>query len=382
MATLLDINPIFAEAAKNVNFRLDAASKAKVEIFGKIWHEQYFPMGTSPRLTKDFKTILGKMNFTIAASTIDERASEPVRVNHGLSKVERSMFTHAHAFRHDHDEIRELIIRTKLAMTEGKGSDAYKQALADVEEYLMNSVKDAVMGAKARFSIIILEALTNGGVFTFTNDNDPGSPFIGDTIDFRMNPALKGKVAPGHEFIEENLDTVDPVQEICDCLAQNRLITYSKILINQKMANFLMRCKAMKGYINDQLNYPNQPLTLTKINTWMAANGYPVFEVVNFIAGIQHDYTVKEYEPFKDGQMVFLPAVDKLGTIETLIPDSKLGMASDGVTYKDYGRYEVREIRYGEKENTQYTEITKCSITGAPSITEMDKIMVLDTTAA
>lgn len=375
MATLLDFNPIFKEASKTVNFIIDEASKQNKEIFGKTWHEKYFTMGAMPRLTKDFKTILGKMDYTIAASTIDERASEPVRVTGGLSKVERSMFTHAHAYRHDHDMIRELMLMVRMAKTNSELEAARKY----ITDYLLDSAKEAVLGAKARFDIIILEALTNGGLYTFSQDNDPGSPFVGDTIDFRMPTANKGTVGGANVWNETNQATVDPLKEISDVMKQHPLLKFGKILIDQDMANYLMGCAKYKGYINNQLTYPNMPITLEDINRFQAAHGFPVFEVVNCIVGIQHDYTVKDYAPFKKGQLLFAPD-GQLGTIETLVPDSDLGMVSDGVKYSKYGRYELREIRYGEKENTNYTEITKCSITGAPSISTINKMCVLDTT--
>lgn len=382
MATILELNEIFKTASQNVNYRMDAASKAKVEIFGKTWHEKYFPMGAAPRLQSEFKTILDKMHFTIAASTIDGRAAEPVRVKQGLSKVERSMLTHAHAFRHDHDEIRDLVIMTQLAIAnKAANPDGYKQALQAVENYLMNSVSDAVLGVKARLDIIILEALTHEGKFTFTEENDPGSPYVGEQIDFRMPAENCGKVGSGNEWTEANVEKVDPVKEISEVQLAHKRTKFAKILVRQETVNYMLRTKAYKEYINNQLTSPNQPLTLDRINSWNSANGFPVFEVVNCMVGVQHDYKVEDYEPFKLGMMVFVPETTNgtLGTIETLIPDSQLGMKSDGVTYKDYNRIEVRELRYGEKENSNYTEITKGSLTGAPSISAIAQIVSLDT---
>ena len=380
--TILELNEIFKVASKNVDYRIDEASKNQVEIFGKIWHEKYFPLGSRPRLQSEFKTILNKMHFTIAASTIDERASEPVRVKQGLSKIERSMLTHAHAFRHDHDEIRDLVVQTQLAIAnKGADPDGYKQAIKDVENYLMNSIEDAVMGVKARLSIIILEALTNEGKFTFTQENDPGSPYVGETIDFRMPAENCGKVGSGNEWVAGNESKVDPVKEIAEVCLKHKRKKFTKIWVRQETVNFMLKTDSYKSYINNQLTSPNQPLTLERINAWNKANGYPEFEVVNFVAGVQTDYHVDDYEPFKEGMMVFVPETKNgvLGHIETLVPDSKLGMKSDGVSYKDYNRIEVRELRYGERENSNYTEITKGSLTGAPSIEEMANIVSLDT---
>ena len=113
--SIFEYNEAFKQALRRTQFRIDAASKKNVEIFGKTWYENHFAMGRVPHMLSDFDTILGKMHLTIAASTINGRSAEPLRMNQGFGKIAQKMFTHAHAYKMDADEIRELYLMAKAA---------------------------------------------------------------------------------------------------------------------------------------------------------------------------------------------------------------------------------------------------------------------------
>ena len=372
MQTIFESNPQFKEALRKVNFRMDEASKQNVEIFGKTWAEKHFTYGNLPHISKDFKTLLGKMHLTIAASTINGRSAEPLRMNKGFEELAQKMFTHAHAYKMEADYIRDLMLRAKAAVNVSE-----KQ----VVEYLTNEIFDqqteVVNGVRARMDIIILEALSNHGKFTFTKENDPQSPFIGTTIDFGFDQSKKGTVGSGNTWIEANKATVDPIKEIQSVLKQNRLVKPKKILMDYSTLLFMESCDKMKGYLNPT-TYPNDPISEERINRWLAEHDMPTIEVVDFICGVQDGDEVYDYIPWKEGQLVFIPQ-DNLGTIETAYSDAELGMKSDGVQYNHYGRIETRRFVQGEKENSDYAEITKGSMIGAPSFVTAKNIITLDT---
>ncbi len=366
-------NKIYQEASRRVKFRIEEASKKDVEIFGKTWYDKHFTTGAIPHMVSDFNTILGKMHLEIAASTIDGKSAEPLRGQQGFTSVPQSMFTHAHAYRLEADEIREMMLMVKLA--EG---NAEQQTVKYVTDKLFDITRQAVQGVRARLDLIILEALSNGGKFTFSKDNDPQSPFIGKTINFGMPTGNVGTVGTGNQWVDANIDTIDPLQEIDEVKKLSSYGNFSTILIDQKTLNIILRSKAMKGYVNSIFT-PNTPLSLMQLNTWLVANGYPKFEVVNRDMMVQDGDAFKRYTPFKAGSLVFLPE-DHIGTIETRLSDAELGMKSDGVEYTKFGRIEVRKYTLGEKDNSDYCEITKASVTAAPSMDTIDNIFVLDTT--
>lgn len=372
MKSIFEYNPIFKEAAQRVIFRLEAASKEHVNIFGQPWYTKHFTMGAVPHTEKDFKTILGKLHLPVAASTINDRAAEPLRMNQGFEDLKQTMFTHAHAYSMSTDEILELM---KLADLAEKNSDI--TAVDYITNELMNQVKSAVEGVDARLDIIILGALSNKGKFTFTKENDPTSPFVGQEIDFGMKASNCAEVGSGHEWVTANLKTVDPIVEIEEVLSRQRR-KIKKILLDDATLRFIRRTDAMKNYVNSTL-YPNQPVSVGALNRWMTDNQYPIFEVVDREVGVEVGDRINPYTPFKAGQLVFLPE-DRIGTIETCLSPAQRGLKSDGVEYSYYGRIEVRRLTQGEKENTDYREITKASLTAAPSMDTIDNILTLDTT--
>ena len=372
MESIFESNKYFKEALKKVDFRIDEASKRNVEIFGKPWAEKHFTYGAMPHLSKDFKTLLGKMHLTIAASTINGKSAEPLRMNRGYEELAQSMFTHAHAFKMEADYIRDLLLRAKAAV-----NVADEQVVNYLVDVIFDQQKQAVEGVRARMDIIILEALSNHGQFTFSADNDPQSPFIGNTIYFGFDSSKKGAVGSGNTWVDANKSTVDPIAEIDSVLKQNRLIKPKKILMDYASLLYIESCAKVKGYLNPT-TYPNEPVSESRINRWLEEHNMPVIEVVDFTCAVQDGDQVKDYTPWKAGQLVFIPQ-DNLGTIETAYSDAELGMKSEGVKYNHYGRIETRRFVQGEKENSDYAEVTKASMIGAPSITAAKNIITLDT---
>ena len=177
--SIFESNEVLKQALRKTKFRIDEASRMNVEIFGKTWYDKHFAFGPVPHLMRDFKTIIGKMHLTIAASTINGKSAEPLRMNQGFGEVAQKMFTYAHAYKMEADEIRNLILMAEAA---DRGGD--KRAVEYISSVLFNQVRDAVQGVRERLDLIILEALSNHGSFTFSANNDPQSPFIGTTIGF------------------------------------------------------------------------------------------------------------------------------------------------------------------------------------------------------
>lgn len=363
---------LYQNAAKRVQFRIDAASKLQQEVFGQTWYSKHFKMGLVPHTVKQFDTILGKMHSDIAASTINSKSAEPLRAFEGYGRVPQEMFTFAHAYRLEADDIRDMMMMVNNANNIGEA-----QVADFITNKLFDIVKNAVQGVRSRLDIIILDALSNGGVFTFTADNDPSSPYIGKSIDFGMPGHNKWEVGTGNEWVAAHKSTVDPLVDI-DNVCQGQSVKIKKMLTDRETMRFILSTDAMKGYINTTVR-PNLPLSMNAVNAFLSENGYPTFEIVERECLVQKGDKLLPYTPFKKGQIVFLPE-EQIGTIETCITDSELGLKSDGVKYSNYGRIEVRKYTLGEKENSDYTEITKASMTAAPSMDTINYINVLDTT--
>lgn len=371
--SIFEYNDVFKQALRKTKFRLDAASAQNVEVFGKTWYDKHFQFGPVPHLMKEFNTILGKLHLTIAASTINGKSGEPLRMNEGFNKIAQKMFTYAHAYKMEGDEIRELML-----MAEAAAKNADIKAVEYIANVLFNQYGEAVKGVRERLDIIILEALSHEGKYAWTADNDPQSPFIGQEISFGFKAENMGSVGAGNEWTSGHQSNIDPVKEIDDVLKQHPLIGAYKILLDRASMLYVLGCPKMKGYINSTY-YPNTPLTEKTVNAWMAEQGLPTFEVVNKVCRVQDGDVLKSYTPWKAGQLVFIPQ-EQIGTIETAFTDAELGMKGAGVDYQHYGRIETSRYTQGEKENADYAEITKARLIGAPSFDTAESIMALDTT--
>lgn len=362
---------IYQEALKRVRFRLEEASRQQVEVFGQPWYLKHFKYGATPHMLKDFKTILGKLRLNVAASTIDSHAAEPLRANQGFESILQSMFTYAHAYKLEADELREMVMLLK-------GNEMAPEAAVNyVTEKLWNFVAQAVNGVHARLDIITQTALSNEGKFTFTATNDPKSPFIGQTIEFGLPNGNKFYAGSGSIWNEGNLATIDPVKDIDD-VCKASLIKFEKILTDKATMNYICRTSAMKSYINSTY-HPNKPVTLAILNGWLSENGYPELEIVESKVRVQDGIEFREVTPWKAGQLVFIPK-NQIGTIETQLSDAEIGMKDKNVDYSYYGRIEVARYAQGESQNANYAEITKARLTGAPSMDTIDNIMTFDTT--
>lgn len=360
MANFFDTND-YLNALKRVNVRMEEASKRNANIFGETWYTKHFTVNPVPHPTNEFKTILHQMNLPIAASTINQHSTEPLRMKDGLASLEQSMFTYAHGYRLDIDELRELILMKHLPGQE-------QNALTGIFNKVLDITGKCVDGVHARLDVLTMGALSNAGKFTFTKDNDPASPFIGKTIDFGFDPKHDLEETDGAlQWTDANAAStaIDPVVLI-DSICQQSPIKLTKILTDKSVVNFLLKSATMKAYLNSTL-HPNMPISLEAINSFLSTHGLPTFEVVERRVRIQKDADTYEITPWAAGKLLFVPS-DKFGTIETGMTDNEMGFPSEGVTYGHYGRIETSRFRLGEKEQSSYAEIYKARLTAVPAI--------------
>lgn len=361
----------YKKALEQVKFRIDEASKANLQIFKQAWWKEHLRLGAIPHTMSTFETVIGKMHLPIMASTINDKSAEPLRMNQGFDKVRQGMFTHAHGYKMDADEIREIYL-----MIKGATSDEGK-IVGYITDKLFNHVEKAIEGVDARISYMLQYILSNGGTYTFTKDNDPQSPFVGQTISFGMPDGNKGVQGSGNTWTTANVKIIDPIKDIDDVLKKSK-VQLKYVLLDRASLNFMMSTDAMKNYVNSSL-YPNLPLTLSRVNDWMASNGYPILKVVDSEFAIQDGDALKSVSGWKAGQLAFIPD-QYIGTLETRLSDAEMEMKSPGVDYTYYNRVEVRRYELGEKENSTFCQITKANLTAAPSISSIANIYTLDTT--
>lgn len=367
---------IYLDNVKKVNKVVDLASQQQKEIFDKPWYTKHFAQGGT-HVADVFDTILDQMHFDIAASTIQRKSEMPLRAMEGINTLNQNLFTYAHGFRLEKDEIVKL--STLFLIARGRGDkNEIERIKGEIYKRLFSVKAKAVNGVRSRLDIIIMEGLSNGGVFTFTTQNDPGSPCVGTTIDFGMPSENKWTVGSGREWTMANKANMDVLADLDDIKKGAGLVKPAIALIDRETMDAVVASDKLKGYINSTL-YPNMPLSDEMVNNFLRGRGLPVFEVVERETLIQKGDMLVPYTPWKKGQVVLIPQ-ETIGTIETRLSDAELGVKDPGVELSYYGRIELHEYKMGEAQGTDYTEITKAVLTAAPAISSIKNIHVLDTT--
>lgn len=361
------ISSLFGELTKNVQARIDAASELNKRIFDNVIYRRFMDWDT-PTVGLDFEEIIGKYNLTIAASTIGENSKEPIVGSYGLDTVKERVLNHAITLPMTVQEYRKIL---QLLDSKSISDEQKKKQLIDL---MWGGVTRVVNGVEAKLDIIFLSALSNCGVFTFDETNNPEGGVRGE-INFQQ-PSTN-IASSTIKWTDENIATVDcmeDIQAILD-LAENKT-NLGKILCAPSRISYMCRSTKMKQMIFGQ-DKSSSILTLKHINDYMESNGYPTFEKIKRQCMIQNGSKLTPITPWNGNNIVFVPE-GKLGIVKNAWANNELKPESD-VAYSNYGRIRVSQWHVGETKGANQGEFTKAESLALPVITEMEGIYTLKT---
>lgn len=361
------LSSLFGELTKHVQARIDAASELNKRIFDNVIYRKYLDWDT-PTIGLDFEEIVGKYNLTVAAATIGENAKEPIWGSYGLETVKERVLNHAVTLPMTVQDYRKIL---QLLDSKSISDEQKKKQLIDL---MWGGVTRVVNGVEAKIDIIFLGALSNCGVFTFDNKNNPEGGVRGE-INFNM-PATNIAQSTT-KWTDANLETVDcmeDIQAILD-LAEDKTVL-GKILCAPSRISYMCRSKKMKQMIWGT-DKSSKIVQLKDINDYMESNGYPTFEKIKRQCKIQNGNTLTPYTPWNANNIVFVPD-GKLGTVKNAYANNELKPESD-VAYSNYGRIRVSQWHVGETKGANQGEFTKAESLALPVITEMEGIYTLKT---
>ena len=177
------------------------------------------------------------------------------------------------------------------------------------------------------------------------------------------------------QWTEGNIDRVDVFEDIQGVVdAAQEKVTFDRILLDQKRLSYILRSKKMKQVIFGT-DKSSSPLLLANLNEFMRSNGLPVFEVIRRMTRIQDNGKIREYKPWNDKSLVFVPE-GRLGVIKNAYADNEL-RPEPGVAYSNYGRIRISQWGKGETDNSNGVEFTKAQSISLPVITEINGIYSL-----
>lgn len=179
---------LYGELTRNVQARFDAASRLNKEIFDKVIYRQFMDWDT-PTIGLDFEELIGKYNITVAAATIGEHSKEPIIGSEGLDTVKERVLNHAITRPMSMQDYRKI-----LQLLDSK-SISDEQKKKELIKLMWGDVTWVVNGVEAKLDIIFLSALSNCGVFTFDENNNPEGGVRGE-INFNQPTTNIARLRP------------------------------------------------------------------------------------------------------------------------------------------------------------------------------------------
>lgn len=364
-------SPLYLEAQEAAKTIISDASARRLDIFGKTWFSKHFTMSDFARTEGEFTAILADLHAAPAASTINQYSERPLRSLEGFGKVKAEMLTHAHTYKLEAEDLRAIAIQQRIL---NRYEDRAK--LMDyIVKRLLNVRERAIKGVLNRLDYIVLTLLSNEGKYTFTNDNDPGSPYVGQTIDFGFNPANAGNVDT--VWTEANKSSVNILEDVMG-VYENAEVKPTKMLMRMEQLMYMLTTDKMKLYVNGS-DRASAPISVEDVNNLFRRYGLPEIELVQSEIRIDKNggKTRTLSQPWAEGKILFVPQ-DHFGTIEHQVTDADLNLKSPGVEYSKFNNIEVSTWTQGLKEGTNYTEFTSAAITATPVVDIIGNMYSLD----
>lgn len=369
--------PIYQEALEEIRFLMDGASERHLDLFGKPWYKKHFKMAEFARTEAEFSALLGRVRMAPAASSINQFSERPIRSIDGFGKVKAEMVTWAHTFKLEAEDLRAIAMYQRMY----PNSADKAKVLAYIKGKLMNVREQAITGVENRLNYIANVLCSNDFVYEFTQDNDPGSPFIGTQMEFGWDPShsVRTKTA-GDDWTEANASTVNCLEDFM-AIQDAADVDLKKVLMRREQAMYLLTTAKMKLYVNGT-DRQSAPITLDDVNALFAKYSLPEIEIVRNETRIESNggKNNAKVNPWKLGKILFVPS-DNFGTFEHQVTDGDLGLKSPGVNYNKYNNIEVTDWVQGLKEGTNYTEFVSAAITTTPVVDAVKDMYSLDVLA-
>ena len=363
----MDYSSIFGVITKNVQARIDAASKLNKQLFDSAIYHTFLDWDT-PSIGLVFEEIIGKYNISVAAATIGDGSKEPVLGQQGLETYTNKVLKHAISRSLTTSEYRKV-----LAIMNSKNL-SQKEVVRQLTDIVWGTTEDAVKGVQAKIDMILLGALSNEGQFTFDDTNNPEGGVKG-TINYNM-PA--GNIATATtEWTDANIESVNPFNDIVDLMdVANEKVALAHFLISPSKLAWLLKSPKMRAAVLGT-NNAAAPLTLTALNNFMESNKMPTFMMIRRTCNVKKGDTIYPVTPWNSKNIVGVPA-GKIGKLMNAYADSEL-RKEPNVTYSMYERIRISQWGVGEQQGTNGTEFTKAESLSLPVFTAINGIYTLKT---
>ncbi len=333
-----------------------------------FWN-RYFSVGV-PSMVLTYVTALGKTRLDAAASLVSRNARTPLRSRANLGKLTGSIPAIKVMKTLDEDDYRSYLTFQALQI-----ADTTKKA--QLLDLLFGDIASTVNSINKRLDYMTLEGLSTGFI-TVTADNNPDGVIL-DTLDL---------LVPNNNFVGvsaiwKNVDGTPnaaalPITDLRNLV--NYITALGKhvdtIFISFSMFQVFITnpevISTLKGFFNPGSNQ-RYTGTLDTINAYLTAMQYPTFTILNEVVMIEKDGANHMYRPFKDANVVLVPA-GNLGEIKNALAVEELQPVTN-VGYSKQGNILVSKWF----ANEPFGEYTKAEWNAFPSFDSVIETFIMET---
>jgi hypothetical protein len=321
-----------------------------------------------PQASLTFETAIGRDRIEAAASIVDIDSPAPLRGRNVLELYGGKIPTMKQKFVLSQSELRQLMALEESQLLNGNG------AVTALIAKLYNDVEKAAVAGDRRVDIMLLQALSQLSVDTSLSLNPDGAAY--GVINL-LPKAYQIQGVPVTWIANPTTATpIDDIENFIEYITVNFGRSFGKIMMSQTMWLQFRRMSQVIARIQTFFNVGKAnasfAVTISNVNDYFAANGWPPIEVINVVRGVEQDGIITPFRPFAENNISFVPD-GKLGMLKNAFPmERKRPIA--GKTYADFGPTLVMKWA----DDDPYREYTGMEMNAFPAI-DIDSVFVLTT---
>lgn len=328
-----------------------------------VWRN-YLTVGL-PQMALNFDSAIGRDRISAAASIVDSDAPAPLRSRPKLELYKGKIPAIKEKFRMQQDDMRAIEVLRALNINGTSG--------AELIAFLEKDLQEAAVSGDKRVDLMTFQAISTLHI-DINLTNNPDGVVYGD-IDLLAN----ANQLQGVPIAWSSSSTAKPIDDIENFVNINwytRGRKFSKIMMsNDLWLNFKKTTQVidlLKSFFNIGKTNATYANTLTNVNDFLAANNWPMIEVINHVTNIEVDGVATFVKPFNVNNAVFVPD-GKLGTLFHAYSMEDMHRVA-GKTYAKFGPTLVSKWA----EADPLTEFTGMEMNAFPAI-NVDAIFILKT---
>ena len=365
--SLVNLPTVPVDLMKTLQIFFETGSNNSKVLFEQLYTDRWFDYNL-PQMDLTVDALMASYNVRFMATIIGNDSGTPTRPSEGFKTFSGEIPRMGHKFPMTAKKLRKM-----MSVLEGNRYTD-QQKFNEVYKILMGDVSEAYLGCKDTSDHIVLKALSNGGVasFTPTIDNPEG---IAYNVDYRMPD--RNKLQANKNWTDDNAGTVSVFDELMKVKYQfsSYGIEFGEILCSPQLYYWILNSpsvrKAIKGTSKSE-----QPVTAEEFNNMLRQCELPTFTKIVKKSAIAKDgkRSAELINPWNDNMLVFKPA-GKIGEVQPAFEDNAIIPEPD-VQYTDAGHgMRIAKWQVGESTGQKAGEYTQASWRALPIITEIDGIV-------